>query len=56
MAKMKVLTPDDERHGTLSAYVNYGCRCEPCRGARNAYGRDLRRKHTEASAALREAG
>lgn len=25
--------PDDPRHGTVNAYNNLGCRCDPCRGA-----------------------
>lgn len=32
------LTPDDPRHGTINAYVNHRCRCEPCRAARRSYG------------------
>jgi hypothetical protein len=54
-AKMKPLTPDDPRHGTINAYVNYGCRCPECKGARRDYGRNLRDRHIEAAAALRQA-
>jgi hypothetical protein len=28
------LSPDDPRHGTDNGYTNYGCRCEPCRVAK----------------------
>lgn len=55
MATMKVLTPDDKRHGTIGAYSNHGCKCDRCRDAWNAYARDLRRRRMEAAAALREA-
>lgn len=27
------LADDDPRHGTLTAYTNYGCRCDRCRAA-----------------------
>lgn len=29
------------RHGTLSAYKNHRCRCEPCSEAHRVYKRDL---------------
>lgn len=32
-ARKKGLAPDDERHGTINAYTNWGCRCERCRAA-----------------------
>lgn len=31
--------PPPDAHGCLSTYVNYRCRCEPCREARRAYDR-----------------
>ena len=31
--------PDDPRHGTLTGYVRYNCKCEPCKEARNTYRR-----------------
>ena len=31
------LAPDDTRHGTPNAYTNYGCRCQECRKAWEAY-------------------
>jgi hypothetical protein len=33
------LDPADPRHGTYNGYNQYGCRCQPCRDARAAYGR-----------------
>lgn len=38
------IDPNDERHGKYSFYVNYGCRCDPCRDANNARARDLRKR------------
>lgn len=29
-------------HGSASMYKNYGCRCDPCRKAYNAYTREYR--------------
>ena len=29
--------PNDPRHGTLSFYVNHGCRCDKCSGANRRY-------------------
>lgn len=34
--------PDMVEHGTLSAYKNYNCRCEPCRLAHVEYWRQYR--------------
>ena len=31
--------PDDPRHGTLTGYVRYNCKCEPCKEAKNTYRR-----------------
>lgn len=36
------LPEGDSRHGTVSGYTKWGCRCDPCREAANAYKRDLR--------------
>lgn len=49
--------PDDERHGTLSAYTSYACRCGPCRAANAAYHRAYRaaRKARRAEALEAEA-
>ena len=38
----------DPRHGSISTYVNHLCRCEACRAAWAAYGRELRRRRREA--------
>jgi hypothetical protein len=35
-------TPAADTHGCLSTYVNYKCRCGPCREARLAYDRGRR--------------
>jgi hypothetical protein len=29
----RLADPDDPRHGTLTGYTNYGCRCERCKAA-----------------------
>lgn len=29
----KGLPEGDKRHGTINGYINYSCRCEPCKGA-----------------------
>ena len=34
--------PDDPRHGTLSAYLNHDCRCDPCKAANAANQRRYR--------------
>lgn len=36
--------PTDPRHGTLTAYTTYGCRCERCAAANAAYKRQYRAK------------
>lgn len=41
-------TPDADAHGFLSTYVNFKCRCGPCRGARAAYDRARRIRQREA--------
>lgn len=33
------LSPDDDRHGTVTGYNNHGCRCPACRVAFTAYHR-----------------
>lgn len=33
----RVLDADDHRHGTHNGYVNYKCRCEPCKAANKEY-------------------
>lgn len=38
------LAADDPRHGTANGYRNYGCRCEPCRGAATYRQAQTRRK------------
>ena len=35
------LTPDDPRHGTLTAYTTYACRCAECGAAGRAYKNQL---------------
>jgi len=37
------------KHGTDSAYVNWGCRCEPCREAHRAYHRAYKRRRKAAA-------
>lgn len=32
-------------HGTSSAYTNWGCRCDPCRGAATRRNREWRETH-----------
>jgi hypothetical protein len=32
-----VALPASSAHGTYHAYMNYGCRCEPCRATYAAY-------------------
>jgi hypothetical protein len=34
--------PNDSRHGTVNGYAKWGCRCDPCRTAANAYKRHRR--------------
>jgi hypothetical protein len=36
--------PADAPHGSLSTYVNYGCRCEPCRTANRENARRYRER------------
>lgn len=31
----RTLEPDDPRHGTVNAYNNLGCRCDPCKAAQS---------------------
>jgi hypothetical protein len=42
--------PSFVSHRTNNAYINYGCRCEPCREAHSLYRSELRafdpEKHT----------
>lgn len=33
-----------KKHGTVSAYKNFGCRCPRCKAANRKYERELRRK------------
>lgn len=39
---MEVNLPPFAFHGTVNAYNNYGCRCDPCREARSLYRSTLR--------------
>jgi hypothetical protein len=41
--KRPPLEPGDERHGTASAYMNHGCRCDQCRAGNADYMREYRR-------------
>ena len=34
-------------HGTRNAYINYGCRCDPCREANSRYRREHRANDPE---------
>lgn len=34
--------PEHIEHGTLTAYSDYGCRCDRCRGANTDYMREYR--------------
>jgi hypothetical protein len=57
MAKY-TLTPDTP-HGRPSTYVNYRCRCQPCRDANAAYMKYWRKQRTRrllADPTLREHG
>ena len=36
--------PNDSRHGTLTAYASYGCRCDRCRAAWRTYMKQHRAK------------
>jgi len=38
------LAKGPKKHGTVSAYKNFGCRCTRCKTASREYERDLRRK------------
>jgi hypothetical protein len=37
----KILSPDDERHGTANGYSNYKCRCARCREAWRVYVQEV---------------
>lgn len=37
-----MIEPDDKRHGTVNAYTNHACRCQPCRNAWAYYNRTRR--------------
>ena len=39
------LAPNDRRHGTWGGYINYRCRCQPCREANRLKGRAWHRAH-----------
>ena len=45
--KGKTLDPDDERHGTVTGYVNWACRCAPCTAAKAKQARAHRRAARE---------
>lgn len=50
------LAPDDPRHGKLSTYSNYGCRCGKCREVHNSRQRDyMARRREEFRKAMAEA-
>lgn len=36
--KVRYLAPDDPRHGKASTYVNWACRCQPCKDAHREDG------------------
>jgi hypothetical protein len=38
------LPAGDERHGTANGYLNYGCRCEACKGAGAVYNSAVARR------------
>lgn len=42
------------KHGSVSTYKKYGCRCRPCKDAVNAYQRKVRARINAELAALRE--
>ncbi len=42
--RSEFIDPDDEGHGSLSFYANWGCRCPDCKAANAAYFRDYRRR------------
>lgn len=35
--RQESLTPDSPKHGTVTGYTNYKCRCEPCRKSWREY-------------------
>lgn len=35
----------DARHGTINGYMNFGCRCAPCKEANSAYQKAYRAAH-----------
>jgi len=39
-----MLDDNDPRHGTINAYNNLACRCQPCRDAWNDYSKTRRWK------------
>lgn len=43
------LSPDDDRHGTVTGYNNHGCRCVLCRDAFSEHCRQRRRRVREAT-------
>lgn len=47
------MTDSELVHGTLTAANNYGCRCDLCRDARNAYGREWAANNAEKRRAMR---
>jgi hypothetical protein len=44
--KQRGLPPDDPRHGTVTGYNNWNCRCDPCR---QAAAENQRRRRAEAT-------
>lgn len=42
------LLAGDHRHGTSSAYANFGCRCPACRQASAGKARELRARNAAA--------
>lgn len=49
IANSTPLPADDPRHGTANAYVNYNCRCGPCREAGSVNNRNRRKNRLERS-------
>lgn len=44
------LTPDDPRHGTVTGYLNWGCRCELCRAAGSRNNREAKERRAAKAA------
>lgn len=42
-----MLSPKDERHGTVGGYTNHGCRCAKCYAANSASLKKWKRKNPD---------